>query len=759
MDIHFPTWCPREESNLNHNLRKVASYPLNDEGVAGNVSYFDAFPHWRYRVSGNGGIIVACMNMEGVGSPDTKLWHDFARQILRMMRHNSGKMKEMPKLVRGERGASILASLVIVAMLGGTALVADLSNSSRDSQVAASLAATSLPPTPIRKVVTDPKKGAPPVGTFEEQQEKACEERIAASAKAGALVNFEKTTVTKKKGENAGSSDPGTEKKKESDGSEAIVDLCISVYASASHSEATKHEKSSYECRGRLAKISINTEGTAISESSPYKISLKGQCKTIECKPDPGNPEKVECIVGDASGDTLRDAGKFSKDALKIKLDKDDFDSKGIGTTLNKQEDDALQRALEEAGEKHAANTAEVKSRAEAYEKALQELAACKGCSNKDELEQAAKNAEKELGVAEKRYELSRDELDRLKIARVALNAEGGPPGKDGDADKGGCPPNCGPTGSNDSNNGGLSSNGPGGQNTFPPGGGPPPGLGQMFGQALGQALGLGKQCAKTQQEHQQQQQQYQQELQQYSYQRDQWYYQQQYNNARTQPPPPPMPLPAPCFQQGQNCPQAPAQPPQSNCPNGTWKPTYSGACVTSWQCTPGGDGQHAAQISCQPQVADVGMTLSISYACSAGTAIGSGFVASTSPAGSATTTVATPPAGANIATYTLTCTNEGRTATASCNVQVAKPAIVLVANPKTVPSGETSAIGWVTSGMQSCVISSPDLPSFTEQNKNATNVNGTVTTPALSSGATFVLKCTTIGGGMREASTTVSML
>lgn len=30
--LTFPTWCPRQESNLHHKLRKLAFYPLNYEG-------------------------------------------------------------------------------------------------------------------------------------------------------------------------------------------------------------------------------------------------------------------------------------------------------------------------------------------------------------------------------------------------------------------------------------------------------------------------------------------------------------------------------------------------------------------------------------------------------------------------------------------------------------------------------------------------------------------------------------------------------
>ncbi|OGG57925.1 hypothetical protein A2853_03285 [Candidatus Kaiserbacteria bacterium RIFCSPHIGHO2_01_FULL_55_17] len=220
----------------------------------------------------------------------------------------------------------------------------------------------------------------------------------------------------------------------------------------------------------------------------------------------------------------------------------------------------------------------------------------------------------------------------------------------------------------------------------------------------------------------------------------------------------------APPPNQGQNCPQAPAQPNPVNCQNGSWRPTYTGACVSSWQCVPGGGGsggtsQLFAQISCQPQVADVGMTLAIAYSCSAGEATGGGFVASSSPSGSATITIANPPPNTNTATYSLTCTHEGQIATQQCRVQIAKPAIVLIANPKKVESNATAALGWVTAGMQSCVISSPDLAGFTSQHANNTSINGTATTPPLSSAATFVLSCTTIGGGTRAASTTVTIL
>jgi hypothetical protein len=181
---------------------------------------------------------------------------------------------------------------------------------------------------------------------------------------------------------------------------------------------------------------------------------------------------------------------------------------------------------------------------------------------------------------------------------------------------------------------------------------------------------------------------------------------------------------------------------------------------VTGWQCVPtsGEGGTISAQLSCEPKVADVGMTLALSFSCSAGTGEGSGFETGNKQSGSATTTIANPPGNANTATYTLTCTDAGRIATASCNVQVGRPGIVLVANPSQIQSGKTSAIGWVTSGMKSCIISSPDSSSFTSQNAGNTSVNGTAVTPALSSTSRFVLDCQTLGGGTRQASTTVKV-
>jgi len=190
------------------------------------------------------------------------------------------------------------------------------------------------------------------------------------------------------------------------------------------------------------------------------------------------------------------------------------------------------------------------------------------------------------------------------------------------------------------------------------------------------------------------------------------------------------------------------------NCQYGCLNKT---ACATTpKQPTP--PGQPTAQLSCQPLVADVGMTLAISWGCSVGKSVGSGFSTNGKISGSATTTIATPPMGARTANFGLTCTNEGISSNTSCTVQVAKPAIVLVANPKSVELGETANIGWVTASMKEngCVISSPNQPDFTEQNANNPRNSGVAETLPITTETTFLLTCITAGGNTREATTTV---
>lgn len=172
-----------------------------------------------------------------------------------------------------------------------------------------------------------------------------------------------------------------------------------------------------------------------------------------------------------------------------------------------------------------------------------------------------------------------------------------------------------------------------------------------------------------------------------------------------------------------------------------------------------GGTGQPQAEISCQPLIADVGMQVGISFACqNAATSAGSGFSTNNELSGSRTVTVAAPTLGQHSATYGLTCSNQGVTHSAQCAVSVNKAAIVLVSNPKTLASGKEANLGWVTSGMNACVISSPTLQAFTDANASSTAVSGSTKTGALTATASFVLACETKTGATKTATTTVTV-
>lgn len=302
-------------------------------------------------------------------------------------------------------------------------------------------------------------------------------------------------------------------------------------------------------------------------------------------------------------------------------------------------------------------------------------------------------------------------------------------------------------------------------------------GLGQMLQGLLGGlAKGLAQSaaqnnapsCSSDPTAYAQQQQQYNAALQQYNLQLQQYQMQQQYGQLYGYPPAPaPMPTPpAPCQQNSNSntCPAAPAQPPASGCTSGTWRPVTTamsnGAqCTTNWQCVPSTATTPTAQISCQPQVADAGMSVAISFSCGNATgSAGSGFDSKNALSGSTSTIVASPPQGAVGVNYGINCTNQGASAQAQCTVQVGKASIILVANPKVVHSGEASTIGWITSGMKSCVVSSPDLADFTSANALNTSVNGMATTSPLTQPAEIDLHCTTVAGGTRDASTTVGV-
>jgi hypothetical protein len=186
---------------------------------------------------------------------------------------------------------------------------------------------------------------------------------------------------------------------------------------------------------------------------------------------------------------------------------------------------------------------------------------------------------------------------------------------------------------------------------------------------------------------------------------------------------------------------------------------------MTGWQCVPDGTGTGTgvgaptAQLSCEPKTVDVGMQIGFSYSCGNATAsVGTGFNTGGQLAGTTTVTAASSSPSGAATTYTLTCINQGVTTSAQCQVQTTKTGIIMVTNPQKVKSGDTVTIGWITAGMKSCVISSPDQYDFTQRNANSTNPNGTAVTSAITGPTVFNLDCITQGQDTRQASTTVTL-
>lgn len=704
-------------------------------------------------------------------------------------------MSESPR--RGERGVSILGALVVALMLSaGSIATFELATPS--------LSSSSVPSeSQLAQVIVVKPAGATTAAassqdSFEKNQDEACKKAIKKSAAAGTPVNTDEVRITKEKGKPAESSSEGTGKKVEKDKTESLVDLCISVQKSKSYSDAGKNKESSYECAGRLARVAIDDKATIHSESKPYALASKGMCKTITCKPDPKLPGKVQCVVGSAAGGyNPRAAASFaSSGSGPIKLDEAAFKSDGIGTTLNAQENDALQKALEDAEQNRKTAAETLQQKQKDYEKAIEELAACK--KDCDALKTAKTAAEKARDEAAKKYVATQDELDRLKAARVYLSDPNGPPPDKGDGPDKGDTVTC---------KDGVCKN-PKGEIVTPPGANPGPGtsgpggdsgasnskgggmgdIGSLL-KSLGSLFNKQQQpqlpCVSDQNQYNQQLQAYQMQLQSYNQQLQQYNYTRQlqsaYGSTGFTPEPPTQPA-QPCYKppQTNSCQQAPAQPDPSQCQSGSWRPTYTGACLSGWQCVPTSGGGLpgpagtssssgnvpnliTATFTCQPQVVDVGMNVSITYSCSSGTSEGGGFDTGGAPSGSATVAISSPPQGTNVATFGLKCSGAGTGATKQCSVQIGKPGIVLIANPKNVKDDKQTAIGWVTSGMKTCVISSDDLPQFTSENANKTNVNGTVQSPpldAVNGTATsydFLLHCVTVGGNTKDAALSVT--
>lgn len=186
---------------------------------------------------------------------------------------------------------------------------------------------------------------------------------------------------------------------------------------------------------------------------------------------------------------------------------------------------------------------------------------------------------------------------------------------------------------------------------------------------------------------------------------------------------------------------------------------TGAGMVCPVWQCVANNATTPTAQIACNPDVAENGSRVTISYTCTnSQRSTGYGFDTNGATAGAATVTIENPPASAAGINYAVKCEDGTVTAGAQCSVQIAKVSISMRAEPEVVPVGKSALIGYVTTGMRSCVISSPDQPDFTDRNAGTSRTTGIATTSIMTEKSDFVLNCITVTGESREETITIDV-
>lgn len=610
---------------------------------------------------------------------------------------------------RFSRGTSVLAALVLVALLGGVMVALDtMSPRNTAVGVAASQLAQAAKPTVL---------------------ETSCaNEKIKAAASGGA-VSAQTTS------------------------GEDVKDLCVGAIFDSSKPNAQKNDPNSYKCVGRVATVKIKDAKTGdVSVTSiPSSKVPEGLCSTFACGPTQSGgtqcfqAEKLaginaDRIMGYLSGtDPDVEVGTFDEKALEDLskyLKSDSTQNNAINSVF-----DTGAGAVPYQGIGGFLGTESQEKYLQGYFDDLNKLSS--GVTGEDgtSLSSVSKDTIKNafLGADQKTLTPIDPAGEQPGVAEFCKQT-GSCVGADGKVIQktvsactfgAGCPGASPPPAP------------PPGQSTQGGGGGLSSLLGSLL-QGLSKALGGGgsgsgsgqANCTSDQSAYNSQLQAYNQQLQQYNQQLQQYNYQTQIAQIQGYPPPPQ--------------PVAPSQ------------PCYKAATPTTPTnpTTPTPGGAPSAQISCQPKVADVGMSVAVSYSCGNSTSsAGSGFDTGGATSGSASVTVDNPPAGATAVTYGVQCRSAASAASAQCTVQLARPSIILVANPKVVEPNASSTIGWLTTGMDSCVISSPDLPEFTAQNALNTSVNGTALTPAIPHATEFILTCTTLGGATRDASVFVRVV
>jgi len=106
--------------------------------------------------------------------------------------------------------------------------------------------------------------------------------------------------------------------------------------------------------------------------------------------------------------------------------------------------------------------------------------------------------------------------------------------------------------------------------------------------------------------------------------------------------------------------------------------------------------------------------------------------------------------------TYTIECVNnieDVDNTSASCEVDVANPALAIIATPRSIGRGGTVTLSWQAKDVNSCLVTSDKHRSFEKRGEE-----GDALSPTLIENTTFTLTCEVITGAIEERSVSVGV-
>ncbi|MAZ67234.1 hypothetical protein CL652_00495 [bacterium] len=106
--------------------------------------------------------------------------------------------------------------------------------------------------------------------------------------------------------------------------------------------------------------------------------------------------------------------------------------------------------------------------------------------------------------------------------------------------------------------------------------------------------------------------------------------------------------------------------------------------------------------------------------------------------------------------TYALTCINNLagiENTTSECAVNVANPALAIIATPAVASQNATTILSWKAKEVSSCIVTSEQYPSFERR-----GIEGEAFSPPLTTNSIFTLTCETVTGSVQERRVEVSL-